>query len=138
VNADRAAGAVLLALGGLLIFAVIPAQVEAVQYGWLRPRTMPYLMAGIIALCGAALLLRPGDEAPRRIAWARAALFTALLVAGLAAIRWAGFIWVAPVMAAALMLAAGERRPVWLAAGTVGTPLAIWLCVAVLLERALP
>lgn len=135
---DRLAGAFLLILGGLLLLIIIPWQVETVDYGWLRPRTMPSLLAGLLALCGLLLVLRPGTQPPRSANWPRAALYAGLLIAGLALISRYGFLWVAPPLALALMWLAGERRWIWLAAGTMGTPAMIWLCVAILLERPLP
>lgn len=136
---DRAVGAACLVFALLLWFVLVPWQVETVGYGWLKPRTLPRILAVAIGLGGLALLLRP-DPAPemRPAAWGRAALFGAVLVAGLAGMAWAGFALAAPVMALAVMLLAGERRPLWLALGVAAMPAAIWLCVAVLLERPLP
>lgn len=136
--ADRLTGAALIALGGLLFLVVIPWQVEAVDYGWLRPRTLPNIIAAILALCGLWMIVWPGAEPVFPAAWGRAALFAGMLAAGLWAISGFGFMAVAPVLALALMLVAGERRWVWLAAGALGTPGAIWLFVSVLLERPLP
>lgn len=136
--ADRLTGAVLLALGGLLWVFIIPWQVEEVDYGWLRPRTMPNLLAYLIGACGMALLLSPGAERPRSVSWPKASLFAGLLIFGLWIMSYVGFLWVAPFLAFALMWSAGERRWLWLLAGCAGTPAMIWVCVAALLERPLP
>jgi len=49
-----------------------------------------------------------------------------------------GFVIVSPVLALAIMLLFGERRPIWLALGCVGMPAIIWLLVVQILERPLP
>ncbi|MDA0961753.1 MAG: tripartite tricarboxylate transporter TctB family protein [Proteobacteria bacterium] len=138
MQTDRITGAALIILGGLLIWWIIPWQAEAVGYGWLRPRTLPYIIAVGLLLCGAWMMLRPVAEALPAANWPRAALYAGILVAGLALMSRFGFLWVGPPMALVLMLIAGERRPLWLTAGAAGTPAAIWVYVAVLLERPLP
>ena len=57
---------------------------------------------------------------------------------GLVVMSWFGFVYVAPVLALIIMLMIGERRPFWLIAGVAAMPAAIWVLVAVVLERALP
>ena len=102
----------------LLYAVVIPWQVETVEYGWLRPRTLPRILAVIMGLGGVILLLRPGvQRLPDGLLWARAALFAGVLIVSLALMWQFGFVWVAPGMALAIMLLAGERRWFWLAAG---------------------
>ena len=135
---DRITGAALIMLGGLLVWWIIPWQAEEVGYGWLRPRTLPYILAVGIAVCGVWMILRPVVEELPQVNWPRAALYAGLLVGGLALMSRFGFLWIGPPMALVLMLIAGERRPLWLAAGAAGTPAVIWLAVAVLLERPLP
>ncbi len=138
-EADRWSGLVCLLFGVALYVAIIPWQVETVSYGWLRPRTLPRALAVIIALCGLWLMLVPsGDARPVGTPWLRAGLFAGLLIAGLWLISRLGFVWVAPVLALAIMVLSGERRPLWLVLGAAGLPLAIWWTVTVLLERTLP
>ncbi len=64
--------------------------------------------------------------------------YTALLAAGIYTMSLFGFEYVAPVLALALMLMIGERRPLWLVLGTVVMPLIIWFLVTFALGRALP
>jgi putative tricarboxylic transport membrane protein len=49
-----------------------------------------------------------------------------------------GFFYIAPVLALAVMLFIGERRPWWLLTGVIAAPALIWLIVEKLLERPLP
>jgi putative tricarboxylic transport membrane protein len=136
---DRYLGLTLMALAALLGAVIVPWQVETVEYGWLRPRTLPYMIAVVLGLCGLALTLRPvGDARPGTVPWARASVFAVVLVAGLALMARVGFVWCAPPLALTLMLLAHERRPVWLVMGAAVMPALIWFAVAVLLERPLP
>ncbi|MEY8841838.1 tripartite tricarboxylate transporter TctB family protein [Cribrihabitans sp. XS_ASV171] len=138
-EADRWSGLVCLLFGVALYAAIIPWQVETVGYGWLRPRTLPRVLAVVIALCGLWLMVAPsGDARPGEVPWLRAGLFAGLLIAGLWLIARFGFLWVAPLLALAIMVLSGERRPLWLILGAAGLPLAIWAVVVVLLERTLP
>lgn len=138
-SADRWSGLFFVAIAVLLYAVVIPWQVEAVDYGWLRPRTLPRILAVIIGIAGLSLILRPSGMArPGAVPWARSGLFVLLLIAALGLMAVLGFVYVAPVMALAIMLLSGERRPFWLAMGVAALPLVIWFCVAVLLGRPLP
>lgn len=137
--ADRLTGAFFILFGVTLYLWVIPWQVETADYGWLKPRTLPRILAVVLALCGAALIFKPvGDARPGHANWLRALVFAAVLVAGLALMGRLGFAYVAPVMAFALMWLAYERRWFWLATGALLMPAAIWFAVAILLERPLP
>jgi putative tricarboxylic transport membrane protein len=139
MTADRWSGLFFMALGIVLYAVVIPWQVETVDYGWLKPRTLPRILALVMVLGGMSLLLWPvGDAAPRYVPWRRSGMFAAVLIVGLWAIAKFGFVVVAPVLALVLMGLAHERRPLWLLLGAAGLPLAIWFAVAVLLERPLP
>ncbi|MFV0512554.1 MAG: tripartite tricarboxylate transporter TctB family protein [Jhaorihella sp.] len=139
MSANRLSGLFFIAFGVLLFAVVIPWQVETVAYGWLKPRTLPRILAVFMVICGAILAIwPPADRMGRDTRWSRAALFAALLAAALALMSRLGFVLIAPVMALVIMLLAGERRPLWLILGAGGMPLLIWLVVAWLLERPLP
>ncbi len=139
MQTDRWTGLFFIAFGVLLYAVIIPWQVETADYGWLRPRTLPRIVAAIIVICGVVLAVKPAADArPGAFHWGRAALFAGLLGLGLWAMSWFGFVIVAPPLALALMWLAFERRPLWLALGAVGMPALIWLVVAVFLERPLP
>lgn len=136
---NRLLGLCFTGFGLLLLFIVIPRHTEVVGYGWMRPQTLPNAMAIVIAGAGAVLALRPRgavDFEWRRAA--RAALYLALLAVGVYLISLYGFELVAPLLALAMMVLIGERRPLWLAIGAAGIPFVIWLVVPVLLGRPLP
>lgn len=139
MTTDRILGLVVVVFAVLLYFVIVPWQVETVEYGWLKPRTLPRIVAVILGGCGVALMLRPsGDASPGLLHWDRAALFAGVLIGALCGMSLFGFVYGAPVMALALMWLAHERRWYWLLFGVVGMPLVIWIVVAVLLERPLP
>ncbi len=118
---------------------IIPWQVDSASYGWMRPRTLPSICVAGLGAAGLLLVMFPGgatDIAPRK--HLKAAGLLVLAAAALWAMgRW-GFVWTAPVLAAALVVALRERRPVWIAATVITVPLGIWLAVEQLLGRNLP
>lgn len=137
--ANRLLGLFFAVFGLLLLVVVIPHQTEVIEYGWMRPQTLPNAMAVVIAVSGLILALRPrGAVAFEWRKAGRAALYLALVTAGVYLIHLFGFKVVAPGLALAMMLLIGERRPLWLAVGVAGVPFAIWLAVPVLLDRPLP
>ncbi|MFY0621011.1 MAG: tripartite tricarboxylate transporter TctB family protein [Pelagimonas sp.] len=139
INADRASGLGVFVLGLMLYFVVIPGQIETVNEGWMRPNSLPNVLALVLMACGLLLQLRATAhriENPREMAMA--ALYFVVLALGLAAISLLGFTYAAPILAASVMLLMGERRPIWLGLGIFGTPLVIWLVVEQALGRVLP
>lgn len=139
INADRASGLGVFVLGLMLYFVVIPGQIETVDEGWMRPNSLPNVLALVLMACGLLLQLRATAhriENPRKMAMA--ALYFVVLALGLAAISLVGFTLSAPILAAAVMLLMGERRPIWLGFGIIGTPFVIWLVVEQALGRVLP
>jgi putative tricarboxylic transport membrane protein len=137
--ANRCLGLFFAAFGLLLLFAVIPQQTEIMDYGWMRPQTLPNAMAIVIAVSGVILALRPrGALAFEPRQGARAAIYLGLVAGGVWLISLFGFEIVAPLLALLLMLLMGERRPRWLALGAAVIPFTIWLVVPVLLGRPLP
>lgn len=136
---NRLLGLFFAAFGLLMLFVLIPQQTEVVDYGWMRPQTLPNAMAIVIAVSGVVLALRPRGAVTFQWRQAlRAALYLGLVSAGVFLISLFGFEIVAPPMALAIMLLIGERRPLWLVLGVAGIPLLIWLAVPVLLDRPLP
>lgn len=139
MKADRVSGAFFLLFGLAMYFFVIPNYVETVDGGNLAPNTLPNIISLVIAVCGGWLVLKPTSQQlrdPRQLALT--AMYVALLAAGIYAMSWFGFEYVAPVLAAALMWLIGERRPMWLAGGVVIMPIIIWFIVTYALGRALP
>ncbi len=136
---NRSSGLFFIAFGIFLYFVVIPYDTESVDYGWVRPQTVPNAMAWIIIIAGLAQLIRPTGSVSADIAkMSRAAMHLLIVAGGVLAISQFGFRLVSPLLALAIMLTVGERRPVWLALGVIGIPVLIWFVVAVLLGRPLP
>lgn len=139
LNADRVSGAFFLLLGLAMYFLVIPNYVESVEGGNLAPKTLPNIISLIIAVGGGVLVLKPTEQQlrdPRQIALT--GLYVVILATGIYAMSWFGFEFVAPVLAAVLMLLIGERRPLWLVGGAIIMPTIIWFIVTYALGRALP
>ena len=136
---NRLSGLAVVVFGTLLLFWVIPVHTEPVDYGWLRPATLPNITAVVIIISGLIHVLFPAGTAEFDGASAkRAGLFFAISLAGLFVMRHLGFLVAAPLMALVLMVMVGERRPLWLAAGVAMIPLGIWSSIELLLKRPLP
>jgi putative tricarboxylic transport membrane protein len=136
---DRLSGAFFLIFGLAMFFFVIPEYVENPQGGNLSPKTMPNIVAWMLAICGGLLMLRPTNHvAPDARFFMKTAACVAVLGSAIYAMSLVGFLYVAPVLALVLMLMIGERRLLWLGFGVIGMPTAIWFLVTQLLERGLP
>ena len=139
-SGDRIAGAVIVAFSLLLWFVLIPDQVDGVDYGWMRPQTLPGICTVALGFLGALLLVRPG----RTVADAdigqvlRLSALISLVLTALLAMSHFGFLYVAPPLAALFVLLLGERRWTILLAAAAGAPAVIWLVVDVVLHRPLP
>lgn len=137
---DRLCGLAVAGFGAVLLLWVIPGQVEPVDYGWIRPETLPNLAAGALLLLGLlqAAATGGGDARLPLRPTARALLYLGYTAAAVWAMGRLGFVWVAPVMVLLLMLWIGERRPLWLGLGAAAVPAVVWGVVVGLLGRSLP
>lgn len=136
---NRLSGVVVTVFGILLLFWIIPRHTEPVDYGWLRPATLPNITAVIVIISGIIHVLFPSGTAEFDVQFAlRAGLFFTISLAGLFVMHHLGFLITAPILATVLMLMVGERRPFWLFIGVVMIPLGIWSSVGLLLKRPLP
>ena len=139
ISADRVSGAFFLLFSLALYFLIIPHQVESPDGGNLAPQTVPNYIAMVIGLCGAALIVKPTSfKIQNTRSFMLAGAYAGILALGIYAMSLFGFEIVAPVLSLAIMLMIGERRPLWLIAGTVLMPLIIWFLVTYPLGRALP
>lgn len=136
---NRISGFVVLAIGLILLFWIIPLHTETVEEAWLRPSTLPDITA-VVAIIASIfqIVFASGTVQFEARPALRAGLFFALSVLGLVLMHFLGFLVGAPVLVAVLMLLVGERRPLWLVAGIVLVPLAMWCSVVLLLGRPLP
>lgn len=138
-SADRLTGGFFLLFGLALVFIVIPQYVEDVDHGNLSPKTMPIVVAWIIAVFGGLLMIKPtSHRAPELRFFGKAAAYVAVLGGAIYAMSVVGFLYVAPPLALVIMLMIGERRPFWIGLGVVVMPALIWFLVTQLLERGLP
>lgn len=138
-QANRWVGAAVAALSVLFMLWVIPNHSSASATGWMRPRTLPTICASVLVLAGLGLLLRPvgAVDLPLR-RWLRAGAILAAILLGLLGFAQVGFLATAPLLLVALMLLAGERRPLWIIGGGVLIPGFVWVTVTILLSRPLP
>jgi putative tricarboxylic transport membrane protein len=97
------------------------------------------IAAGVLFL-GAlfSLFERDGRDAPNTALLRRASLFLALVLTAILLTVFIRFEATAALLCLTVMLASGERRPGWLALGTIGVPLIIWLVFEIGLGRPLP
>lgn len=139
VTLNRLSGLFFFAFGLTLLIWLIPEHTETVDYGWMRPDTLPKACAwGLLGLGLIQTALPSGTIGPD----GGEALWVAVLAALSALAVWAmgkvGFLIVAPVFAVLLVALIREKRWPWIAAAVAGAPALTWLVVSVLLNRPLP
>jgi len=136
---NRISGLVFAVLGVILLFWIIPRHTETVDYAWLRPATLPIITAVIVIISSIVHIIFPSGKAQFDVPLAlRAGLYFVISLLGLCLMYFVGFLIAAPLLVMALMLLVGERRPLWLIAGIVLIPLAMWSSIVLLLNRPLP
>ena len=136
---NRISGLVVAVLGLILLFWIIPQHTETVDYAWLRPATLPIITTVIVIISSIVHFIFPSGKAQFDVPLAlRAGVFFVISLAGLFLLHLVGFLIAAPLLVMVLMLLIGERRPLWLIAGIVLTPLAMWSSIELLLNRPLP
>ena len=136
---NRMSGLVVAVLGLILLFWIIPRHTETVDYAWLRPATLPTITAVIIIISSIVHLIFPSGKAEFDVPLAlRSGLFFVISLIGLFLMHFIGFLIAAPLLVMVLMLLIGERRSIWLIAGIVLIPLAMWSSIELLLNRPLP
>ena len=136
---NRISGIVVALFGIILLFWLIPRHTEAVDFGWLKPATLPNVTAVVVILASLVHVIFPTGKAELDVRLAiRAGLFLVISLAGLYLMHHVGFLIAAPLLVMILMLLIGERRPLWLSAGIVLVPLGIWISIELVLKRPLP
>ena len=138
----------LLVVGLLGIFIVIPAQTTTGEIYGLPPSLFPTIGAVLMsACCGLKITLTvirgSGDdeaavEPMTGRHWLHIAAVTAGLIVSLVLIEQLGFLIGGPVAVAVFMLYMGSRKPLTLVAVAIGAPLAIYLFFWQLLSIPLP
>ena len=136
---NRMSGIVVAVFGAILLLWIIPNHTETVDYGWLRPATLPIITAVIVLVSSIVHFIFPTGKAEFDVRPAlRAALFFVISLLGLFLMHLVGFRIAAPLLVMVIMLLVGELRPIWLIAGIVLIPLAMWTSIELLLNRPLP
>ncbi|MBW2027774.1 MAG: tripartite tricarboxylate transporter TctB family protein [Deltaproteobacteria bacterium] len=136
---NRISGLVVAVIGLVLLFWIIPRHTETVDYAWLRPATLPIITAVVALISSIVHIIFPSGTAELDVKLAlRAGLFFVISLLALLLMHFLGFLVGAPFLVMVLMLLVGERRPLWLIAGIVLIPLAMWSTIVLLLGRPLP
>lgn len=136
---NRLSGLGVTLAGIVLLFWIIPNQTETVDFGWLKPNTLPNIITIVIIILGLFHFILPSGKAEFDIKLAlRIGLFFMITMASLYFMSVVGFLITAPIMVMIVMILIGERRPLWLVSGIVLGPAAIWAAVDLLLNRPLP
>lgn len=146
---DMWAGIVFLALGLSLIFVLIPVGVvepKKVPFEVLSPSYYPRLVAIAMVLLGAAIAIRgvrnASDEgrfeAPEKSAVLKVCAAFAILFATAYSLPFAGFVLAGSVALAALMVLAGERKPLIIALNAILLPLVLYLFFTKLANIPIP
>lgn len=139
MTSNRISGLVVAVFGVILLFWIIPRHTETVANAWLRPATLPIITAVIVIIASIVHLIFPAGKAEFDLPLAlRAGLFLVISLMGLFLMHLVGFLIAAPLLVLVLMLLVGERRPLWLIAGVVLIPLAMWSSIEMLLNQTLP
>lgn len=135
---NRISGIVISLFGIVLLFYIIPNQTEAVDYGWLKPATLPSIAAVIITVSGLLHSVWPKGELEFEFTSAlRALLFFFIGILGLW-LMTVNYLVAAPLLMLMLMWVIGERRWKWFCIGVVLLPAGLWFCIDYLLKRPLP
>jgi hypothetical protein len=147
-KADIVASIFLLVTGLVMIFIIIPAQTYPGEEYGVPPATVPTaamavvtVMAGILLI--QRLLARKKSETDtsspiKRFQWLHVAGFTALLFAGLAAIKFLHFIPGGILILAGLMIVCGQRKPLTIIFVSVPVPCLVYAALWYGLRIPLP
>lgn len=134
-RANIVSGVVLALFGLLMLFVVIPWQIEQGPQGMMSPRLVPQMM--MIFITGLSVLLVVTNLGPGENAGEEEPVISLPELAALAkigavfALALALYLWASPLAAGATLivgglLVLGERRPIVLATMPAGILLALW------------
>jgi len=147
-KADIVAALFLLVLGLVMIFVVIPLQTYPGERYGVPPATVPRAAMAVVVVMAAILLVQRLFEARRGRAtgpnpvplrsWLHITGYTALLFAGLAAIKYLHFILGGILFLAVLMLLTGQRKPLTIALVAVPIPFLVYAALWYGLRMPLP
>ena len=157
LNRNIIAGLCFLGFGLLGVFVLIPFGIQIppdIKYRALSPSFWPYIVCAGIAVVGALLLIAefltgrskteggPAADVPQggRSRWTtwRPAIAMALLLAIYLVLEFLGFVLTTTIGLVALMLLAGERRPLIVLPVALLLPLALHLFFVKAAQRPIP
>lgn len=137
-RANVVSGAILAVFGLLMLFAVIPWQIDVGPAGMMSPRLVPNMMMIVVTGLAALLVfnnLRAGEVEPgqdRAAPVTRMELVALLRIGAVFALSILAYLFVSPLAAGAALvvgalLALGERRPLVIVAMPAVLLLGLWL-----------
>ena len=136
---NRVSASFFVIFGFLLIYLVFPIEIEKLDYGWVRPQTLPNICAFLLIIFGILQLIFPKGKVfleLEQILWSGVFISTAFVA--VFGFHKFGFIFTAPIFSLFVMLLIGEKRILWLMLGVIAIPFSVWLIVEHLLGRLLP
>ena len=147
-KADIVTSLFLIVTGLVMIFVIIPAQTYPGEEYGVPPATVPTaamsvvtVMAGILLaqrVIGRRKIAKDTPSPLKRSEWMHIAGFTALLFAGLAAIKFLHFIPGGILILAVLMIITGQRKPLTIILVSVPIPFLVYAALWYGLRIPLP
>jgi len=136
---NRLSASFFIFLGLSLIYFIFPVEIESLDYGWVRPQTLPNICAFLLIIFGIVQFIFPKGKVVlefEQILWS--GVFVSVAFIAVFGFHKFGFIYTAPIFAVSIMLLIGEKRILWLLLGVFLIPFLILLIVEQLLGRLLP
>ena len=136
---NRLSASFFIFLGLSLIYFIFPVEIESLDYGWVRPQTLPNICALLLIIFGIVQFIFPKGKVVlefEQILWS--GVFVSAAIIAVFGFHKFGFIYTAPIFALSIMLLIGEKRILWLLLGVFLIPFLILLIVEQLLGRLLP
>ena len=136
---NRLSASFVIFLGLSLIYFIFPVEIESLDYGWVRPQTLPNICALLLIIFGIVQFIFPKGKVVlefEQILWS--GIFVSAAFIAVFGFHKFGFIYTAPIFAVSIMLLIGEKRILWLLLGVFLIPFLILLIVEQLLGRLLP
>ena len=135
-EADTLTSIILIVIGLVMIFVVIPWQTSPGEEFGVPPATVPTAAMSIVTVMAIILLIqslrgakqsRADRPSPmRKQDWLHIAGYTAYLFAGLAAFKWLHFIPGGIILLAVLMFLTGQRKPLLIVLVAVPVPFIVY------------
>jgi len=146
-RADIIAGLILLALGLLMLFVIIPAEADGDTWSGVSPLFFPTLIAACFCLACVGMLVQAifkpssyaGMGAPVKLGrMGFFALACIIVLGGVFAIHAFGFLWGGPLLVGGLILFMGETRWYRIVPMSTVPVVVIYFFVTKLLNAPLP